>query len=129
MGNFEGIASKIGPVYANDALVHMLYRYHSAGGDGFFGFSANGRSDNAGDPEVDSILEKARSEFGTAKRVELVHKAQRYLAQKMYAIHFPGGANQFQLVSPQVQNWRAFDGDQRARIEGGESATYLWLKA
>ena len=107
-GKHEGWAQKIGPGFAWDAIGRYAYEYWSKGGDNFYGFSAAGKSDGAGDPQVDSLIEKAQAELDGEKRKQLSFDLQRYLAQKMYLITHPGGASQFNLAWPALGNFNVF---------------------
>lgn len=118
-GNYEGWSFKLGPVYANDPLAHLMYRYYSKGGVAFFGFDSAGKSDNSGDPELDAMMEKARGELDTEARRKMVFDIQRYLAKSMYGVWWPGGASTFNLAWAAVQNVEVFRGDNRA---GGYSS-------
>jgi len=105
-GNFEGWTAHASPSYAVDALAYLMRNYYSKGGPYFFGFDSKGLGDNAGDPEVDGLLVKARNEFGVDQRRQILFDLQRLLGKKQYAITTPGGANGFALVHPQIQNYQ-----------------------
>ena len=104
---------RTGVASANDAVVWLDWRYKSGGGDGWIGFDAAGKGDASGDPQVDSLLAKARQEIDINKRKELVNEVQRYLAKAAYAVSLPGTADTFDLAWPALQNHRAFNGDRR----------------
>jgi ABC-type transport system substrate-binding protein len=70
------------------------------GGVTFHGFGDNAQ----GDPALNEIINKARTEFDENARRELVHEAQRYLGKAMWALSQPGGANSFVLGWPAVSN-------------------------
>jgi hypothetical protein len=55
----------------------------------------------------------------------MAQEVQRYLAEKMYTIRWPGGATAFQLAWPAVKNYRWFRGGPSA-IEARVAHT-LWL--
>jgi hypothetical protein len=103
----------------------LAFDYYSKGGAGFYGFDGAGKGDGSGDSQVDSQFEKAYAEFDTEKRKAIVQDMQRYLAQKQYAVRWPGGKSSFGLIWPAVQNylvWRGGDPN-TWRIE----SSYWWL--
>jgi ABC-type transport system substrate-binding protein len=120
-GQHDGVAYKIGPGYAYDATSRMVYEYYSKGGVNFYGFDAAGKGDGSGDPQADSLIEKARGELDTDKRRALVQDLQRYLAGKMYVVSWPGGANGFELAWPVIGNYRVYYDTNQAQ------ATYWWV--
>jgi peptide/nickel transport system substrate-binding protein len=109
-GNFEGWSFKIGAPFANDAAANLAFEYYSKTGVNFFGFDANGRGDNSGDPQVDAMIVRAQQEIDEEKRKVIVNDLQRYLAKTMYGIRWPGGATGFQLVWPAVRNFGVYRG-------------------
>jgi peptide/nickel transport system substrate-binding protein len=112
-GAFDGILFRVGVAASNDPVVWTEWRYKSKSGDGWIGFDAAGVGDASGDPEVDSIITKARSERDVESRKSLLGDLQRYLAQKMYLISEPGVSDTFDLTWPAVGNHRVFNGDRR----------------
>jgi peptide/nickel transport system substrate-binding protein len=122
-GQHEGWAQKIGPGFATDAIGRYAYEFWSKGGDNFYGFSASGKNDMAGDPQVDNLIEKAQLEIDNDKRKQIAFDLQRLLAQKQYLITHPGGATQFLMAWPVVGNfgvYRASQGTLTPRI-------YWWV--
>ncbi len=79
-------------------------QFWSHGGVTFHGFGDNGM----GDPALDAIIVKARTEFDENARKSLVWDAQRYLGKAMWALSQPGGGSTFNLVWPAVQNYFAW---------------------
>jgi ABC-type transport system substrate-binding protein len=79
--------------------------YWSGGGTTFKGFSSSGSNDKSGDPQLNSILEKARLEPDSSRRRDLVFEAQRYLAKAMWGVPFPGGATSFMMAWPGLANF------------------------
>jgi peptide/nickel transport system substrate-binding protein len=112
-GNFDGISYKIGAPIANDAVANLVFEYYSKGGVNFFGFDANGKGDNSGDPTLDAQIEKATTELDTEKRKSIVKDIQRYLGGKMYGIRWPGGASGFDFGWPALRNFDVFHRDAR----------------
>jgi peptide/nickel transport system substrate-binding protein len=114
-GKFDGWAYRAGGSPANDAVAYFSTLYHSRyGGPGFLGFDSGGKGDGSGDPELESLLNKARAETDIEERRELVYEIQRHLAKAAYAIpHPPGTASFFYLAWPALQNFQVYQGDRR----------------
>jgi peptide/nickel transport system substrate-binding protein len=120
-GKFEGWQYKKGTPSANEAVSQLAKEYYSKGAPaGFWGFDLNGKGDFSGDPNLDVQFEKARSEIDTERRRSIIHDVQRYLAQKMYAVHWPGGASGFLMAWPALRNFNVYQGgrdvDQRFHL-------------
>jgi ABC-type transport system substrate-binding protein len=107
-GNYEGLAYTVGAPAAQEPVAVIAWNFHSKSGVNFFGFDANGKSDNSGDPQVDTMIEKARMELDTEKRRAMVFDLQRYLIGKMYAVHVIGGATGFGVAWPALSNYGVF---------------------
>ncbi|HEX5370336.1 MAG TPA: ABC transporter substrate-binding protein, partial [Dehalococcoidia bacterium] len=72
LGNFDGMTW--GPdTSSNEATLGMFFVYNSKGGY-YMG----------GDATLDDLTAKARQEFDTSKRMDLIHQVQQYDAGKMY---------------------------------------------
>jgi peptide/nickel transport system substrate-binding protein len=87
----------------------LVAEYWPSGGDAFRGFSASGANDQAGDPKLNAMLEKARLEFDEKALRTQLHDIQRYLAKSMWGLNTPGGASSFKVGWPAVRNnnvWR-----------------------
>jgi peptide/nickel transport system substrate-binding protein len=104
-GQHEGWAQKIGPGSSTDAIGRFAYEYWSKGGDNFYGFSASGKNDMSGDPQVDALIERASAELDDEKRKQFSFELQRYLAKKAYLLMHPGGATGFDLAWPVLSNF------------------------
>src|SRR5205823_9503966 len=91
-----------------DAIVRMRSAFYSQSGINFLGFSAPGKTDGKGDPFVDQQIEKAMVEFDREKRVAIGYDLQRYLAQRMYDVKWPGTASGFALAWPNVRNYNIY---------------------
>jgi peptide/nickel transport system substrate-binding protein len=122
-GQHEGMAYKIGPGYAQDAIARFVYEIYGKGGSNFYGFSASGRNDQAGDTAIDSLIEKAKAETDTPKRQALALDIQREMAKKQWMTMWPGGATSFLLAWPAVQAFQVH------RVTGGglAPAARYWL--
>ena len=90
----------------------LANQYWSKGGAAFHGFSTTGQNDQAGDPQLDAMIVKARAELDTEKRRSLVQEIQRYLGDKIYSLMVPGVATGFTLAWPAVGNYRVYRGFQ-----------------
>jgi ABC-type transport system substrate-binding protein len=86
----------------------LTSEYWSKAGATFKGFSTTGKNDKAGDPAVDSLIEKARLEKDPAKRKALVQDLQRDLAKKLYGLINPGSANKFSMAWPALRGYQAY---------------------
>jgi hypothetical protein len=75
-------------------------QFWNKGGVTFHGFGENGQ----GDPTLNDMIIKARTEFDVEDQKKIVHDIQRYLGGKMWALSQPGGANTFVLGWPAVSN-------------------------
>jgi ABC-type transport system substrate-binding protein len=84
----------------------LAAQYWSKAGTSFKGFSTSGKNDKSGDPQLNSMIEKARLEHDTEKRRALTFDIQRYLAKAMYGLYFPGGATAFTMAWPALSNFR-----------------------
>jgi peptide/nickel transport system substrate-binding protein len=122
-GKFTGWAYRFGATTSGDPVDYFVWRYWSKAGatSGALGFDVNGRGDQSGDPEVDSLIEKAVAELEPAKRNTLLHDLQRHLGKTQYGVTRPGTATQFRLAWPVVGNYQVFQGDSR-----NTSGTYTW---
>ncbi len=121
-GKFDGMGFRAGGASAAEAAVVLSGRYHSKfGAQAFAGFDAAGKGDASGDPALDALIGKLRTEADTEKRRALVFDAQRQIAKSMWDIPFPGIADAFYLTWPIIGNFMAFQGDRR------EKPTTWWL--
>jgi peptide/nickel transport system substrate-binding protein len=123
-GQFEGYGyhsvagttgQRIDPVGA------LSTEYWSKAGFTFNGFSTTGKNDQAGDPQLDALIEKARQEYDIEARRKVVHDIQRHLAKAMWGLNMPGGASGFTMAWPALQNFRVWRGGQ------GYGRYRLWL--
>jgi hypothetical protein len=62
------------------------------------------------DPRVDSDIQRASVEVDAAKRRAITSDLQRYLAQKMYVVRWPGGASVFDVAWPVLGNYGVYRG-------------------
>jgi peptide/nickel transport system substrate-binding protein len=125
-GKWPGVSYKLGPpAPSSDPVAKMTYEFSTKGGVGFHGFDLAGKGDQSGDPYVESQLAKARGDFDTERRRGIVHDLQRYLADAMYTIRWPGGASSFELAWPALRNYRVYrPGSQQVNLV---ASTTWWL--
>jgi ABC-type transport system substrate-binding protein len=123
-GNFNEMLNTVdfgGP----DVGAFMRAHFHPAG-NLFGGWSpdqASGPSE-AGDPSLNKFVEDVLFEFDNAKRVEIVHDYQRYMAKQFYYSRYPGGATALRLAWPALADWQTFRG---FGLDG--FYTYEWIDA
>jgi ABC-type transport system substrate-binding protein len=113
-GQYEGMAvhSVTGGIpFAVSETAALVAVHWAKSGVTFHGYSTSGKNDKSGDPAVNSVLEKARTERDTEARRKLVFDAQRLLAKAQHAMVMPqGGANSFLLAWPALRNYRVWRG-------------------
>jgi peptide/nickel transport system substrate-binding protein len=86
----------------------LTAEYWSKAGATFKGFSTTGKNDKAGDPAVDSLIEKARLEKDNARRKVLVQDIQRLLGKSLYGLINPGTATKFSVAWPALRNYQVY---------------------
>ena len=91
---------------SGDPIEQIATEYWSKAGITFRGFDAAGKGDGSGDPQVDSLIAKARVERDTEKRRALIFDIQRYLAKPLNSLKPPGLATGFEMVWPCLGNFR-----------------------
>lgn len=77
----------------------------------YTGFFSDNSSYLKGDPEVTSLLQKARQEFDEKRRLSLMHDFQRLEAANQYRPVFPGSADSTGVNWPALQNYNLYHGD------------------
>jgi len=127
LGQFDGLLVKAGTSGAGpiDAIGRFAYEYSAKGGPNFYGFNATGQSDPAGDPQVEALIDRGLAEFDIPKRRQIAFDLQRYLAEKLYLVYYPGGSSGFDIAWPALRNFDVFTGS----LGGGtdQLATYYWI--
>jgi hypothetical protein len=86
----------------------MVAEHWPKSGALFHGYSVGGKNDKSGDPQLNTMLEKARLEPDVEARRKLVQEMQRYLAKTMHSLNMPGGASGFNMAWPAVRNFRTW---------------------
>jgi peptide/nickel transport system substrate-binding protein len=111
-GQYEGWAfmSTAGGVTGGHAVGQLAIEYWARGGNAFRGFSTSGRNDQAGDPQVNAMIEKARIEQDVDRGRALVFDIQRYLAKAMYGLKPAGVTSELTAAWPCLRNFRVFLG-------------------
>ncbi len=115
-GKYEGWVMKAAGGDLIDATIRMRSEFYSKAGQGFLGFPP--------DAQIDSMIEKAITEFDKDKRNLITYDLQRTLAEKMYGVKWPGGASGFGLAWPVVQNFAVFNG---VPFYSKDPIYYYWL--
>ena len=120
-GQYAGhsYSSSAGAPTGSSAIGVLAGTFWSKSGASFRGFSTSGKNDQAGDPQVDAFIEKARVELDTEKRRNLVFDLQRYLAKTMYMLLQPGAATGLTVAWPAIGNYRVW--------RGGRPHRRLWI--
>ena len=120
-GQYAGYSysSSAGAPTGGSAVGVLAGTFWSKSGASFRGFSTGSKNDQAGDPQVDALIEKARGELDTEKRRALVYDLQRYLAKAMYLLIQPGAATGLTAAWPCIENLRVF--------RGGRPHNRLWI--
>jgi ABC-type transport system substrate-binding protein len=120
-GNWKEMLNTVdfgGPDVGNFLKAH----FHK-GGNLFGGWNPNDQGASVeGDPFLNDTTDKVLLEFDNAKRVQLVHDFQRYMAKMFYYSRYPGGSTRLELIWPAVANWNVFRG---YGLDG--FYTYEWL--
>ena len=101
-------------------VAEKLYHIFNSKGSLFTGFDPDGKGSFAGDPQMDDLTTKMRSEFDFKKRTAYALDLQRLAARKQYTINSPGGAPSLSLAWPVLQNRGVF------RVDGPQFF-YNWL--
>ena len=119
-GQFEGILYGIGAVTSPDMTDYYLWRFYSKTGptSGQLGFGGTDGSlgDKSGDPQVDSMIEKAAAEFDATARQSIIADLQRYLSGQQYLNVQAGFADTFAMSWPAISNWGYLRNDSRIAI-------------
>jgi ABC-type transport system substrate-binding protein len=114
-GKHDGWLYRRGAVSSPDPVDFYVWRYWSKSGatSGALGYDVAGKGDQSGDPEVDTLIEKALAETDANKQKTFLHDLQRYLGKMQYGVPHPGNASTFDLVWPVTGNFRVHQNDSR----------------
>jgi peptide/nickel transport system substrate-binding protein len=129
-GKFSGMAYRFGATSSMDPLDYFVWRYWSKSGptSGSLGFGGPEGSlgNQAGDPEVDRLIESALGEVDNTKRISTIQEIQRHLAKQQYGVLRPGLASGFTLAWPALGNVQVFQGDSRGFQPNAPGSPYTW---
>ena len=107
---------------AGDVVSTLANNYWSKGRTAAYrGFSASGKNDQSGDPQVDAMIERARIERDPERLRGTLNELQRYLAKAVYLIQPPGMAAGFTMAWPALRNFRVF------RVSSQYQTYGLWV--
>ena len=84
-------------------------------------------SKKAAEAILTDMVDKIRQEFDTDKRKDIARQFQQYMAQKMYAVPFPGQAAPFALSWPCLGNANVYNVGGEGYGAGTETVPFLWL--
>lgn len=113
IGNFPGIAYRNAGVAGEDPVELLWKEFNSVQGNLIFtGFDPDGKGTFKGDPTLEDMIRKGRSEVDTEKRKAVVYETQRYLGKKLYTMRLGGQSSRFSLAWPALMNARVWRGGQ-----------------
>src|SRR5262249_42830504 len=93
-----------------DAIEHLFAVFSKKSSNAFTGLDANGVGDYSGDPYIEDLVTKARSEPDTERRRSLAYDLQRHIGKQQYIVRWPGGASGLELIWPVVRNHLTYRG-------------------
>ena len=101
-GNFNGIyvGATTTPPDPDGSLFSLFHRNGNAQHVALDG--------QGGDERMYAMVEAQRKELDRAKRIQLVHEFQRYVATKMYTLPYPGQSRPYSLAWPWIGNRGVF---------------------
>src|SRR5439155_16139275 len=104
-GDFEGTGWMLRPQSSSDPIEKLAEYTFSGSGGNFIGMDPDVKGTFAGDPYVDDLIRKSRSELDANKRKSIISDLQRHMAEGMYVIRPPSGATGFALAWPALRNF------------------------
>jgi ABC-type transport system substrate-binding protein len=125
-GQFDGWAWRSGPVASPDPLDFFIGYYQAGASTRGLGYSASGTNDQAGDPEVEAMIAKAKGEFDAEARTAILQDLQRYLGKAQYGVTRPGQADVLELIWPAMQNFQVYQDDSRGGTGLVHNGFYTW---
>ncbi len=111
-------------------IVSQLFATDHVDGPRFHGMSPNGLNPEKGDPAVNSLIEKMKTEFDDAKLKSLLAEHQKLVINKMYYIPggpYPTSVQSFQLIWPILANWGQWSTLPATGVWWVESLLDLWM--
>ena len=110
-GDFEGISFRSAGATPPDGAESVYAVLHPEGGSYYTGLFSPDSSYQKGDPRLNDLLERTRTEYDEKKRVSIIHEVQRLAAESQYVVRVPGSANSLSLSWPALQNEQVFQGE------------------
>lgn len=113
-GFFEGIAWRLTPRPAEPG--DGLYALYNKNGSLNYGFDPDGKGLTSkdgpfhGDPTLDDLTQKIRTEFDNNKRIQYAHEVQRYHGKMQYFQHAFASTSSFNVAWPVLRNFSVFTG-------------------
>ncbi len=98
------------------------------GGGGFHGFYSKGNY-RQGDPEVTKMVTAIRTEFDDKKQTAMAKDFQKYLANTMYYVPWPGISQTFSLNWPVVGNYNVYRPGDTTASTPQEILINYWIDA
>ena len=123
-GEFEGIGWMLRPQSSSDPIDKLAEYMFTGSGPSFIGYDQNGKGDHSGDPRIEDLIRKSRTEKDNNKRKSYMQEIQRICAEEMYLIRSPAGASNFNLAWPALRNYEYFRGALNRR---SEEMSYYWI--
>jgi ABC-type transport system substrate-binding protein len=121
-GEFDGTGWMLRPQSSTDPIDKFAEYNFSGSGPNFIGYDAAGKGDHSGDPYVDDLIRKGRTEPDMEERVKILHDLQRHFAKKTYLLRAPTAATSFDILWPAVKNYMWVQS-----IRVSEEMPYWWL--
>jgi len=110
-GDFEGVSFRSAGATPPDGAESVYAVLHPEGGSYYTGLFSADSSYQKGDPRINELLEKTRTEYDEKKRISLIHDVQRMAAEAQYVVRVPGSANALSLSWPALQNEQVYQGE------------------
>jgi peptide/nickel transport system substrate-binding protein len=126
-GNTKGFNGIIyGAERSYPTLSSQLYATMHRAGPRFHGMTPNGERAWEGDPQVNQMIERIRTEFDLERQQDLSQEFARFMTGKAYNVPFPFDALGYGLYWPAIGNLQVFD-----TFVGGnavsETALHWWV--
>ena len=94
-----------------DPVEIAFVEFSPSAATGYSGFFSENSSFQKGDPEITSLLKRARGEFEEKRRQSLMHEFQRMEADNQYQPSFVAVADTLAVNWPVIQNYAVFPGE------------------
>src|SRR5581483_10825881 len=123
-GEFEGIGWMLRPSSSSDPIDRLAEWMFPGSGPSFIGYDVNGKGDHSGDPTIDDLIRKSRTERDNNKRKQIMYDLQKYGAEQQYVIRPLAGGTAFDLAWPALRNFNWYRGAANRR---SEEMLYWWI--